>query len=342
MKSNKSKRFYSFIICLAMLCMISTHSLANETDEGNYTEIGISATAGQHGCRVYNAETGVETIISHSEITPSAISAIQQSTPTVEETTDDSHQQPRAVGELTLVTGQPMGVKASTCLIGARFGDTVIQGTGWLINNQYVMTAGHMLYRADYGYADHIAVFVGPSGSRNTAKQYRLGHWYALGGDYYDNAINVDGSETGWDYPYSNNGVYDDWGIVRLDSALTVSVQYLGRYVVNSSTDMNGLYYTQGYPATYGLNPSRVWSDRYMYSESGQILSSQEHSRYLPLATSNMVVYSGQSGSPIYSSRSSYGYTAEGILVSSGTSSNRSYIILYNDWLNSYVNENCT
>lgn len=327
-----------FVLCV---CSIDVQAL----NENDLNEFEVSSDAGAHGCYMYDEETDSMVFVPAESITMDAPQGTLQLNTSSKDFSENDIQTERAANQLTVVSGKPTGIKASTCLIGARFkdgDDGVLCGTGWLINNRYVMTAGHMLYRRDCGYAQHIAVYVGPSGGRGTAKQYRLGHKYAVGGEYVKNALKFDGSEDIF-HPYSSQGVFDDWGIIKLDSAVTVDVDYLSRYAVNSATEMSGTYYTQGYPRWYGLNAQQdSWSDLYMYYESGTIGGDYSQPKSLNLVWSNMAVYDGQSGSPLYKYRSSYGYTAEGIFVSSGIESNRSFIILYNDWLNNYVHDYCT
>lgn len=92
-------------------------------------------------------------------------------------------------------------------------------------------------------------------------------------------------------------------------------------------------YYTQGYP--YDLNASLAWNKYYMYATSGSITGNR--SRFLPLVNTNMDITQGQSGSPVYSYRTGYGYCAEAIVVAESGSTN--VLILINGWLQNYFNK---
>lgn len=74
-------------------------------------------------------------------------------------------------------------------MIGSRFihsasGATKVDtGTGWLLNDSFVMTAGHMLYDSNYGYTDHCGIFIGSSDGKY--KHYRLGYKGQSGSPVY-------------------------------------------------------------------------------------------------------------------------------------------------------------
>lgn len=76
------------------------------------------------------------------------------------------------------------------------------------------MTAAHMLYLRDWGKAQHVAVYICPSGGKDTAKQYRLGHYYNMGGDYQKNPSSsgdkYDDSTPEDDLKYHQIGMFDD------------------------------------------------------------------------------------------------------------------------------------
>lgn len=314
---KKVKLIKKFIICL--LCIVLTSILTSSVfateQQHNREEITISTTAGQNGFFEHDPITDSTVFVPGDEYDdeislPVAASELEQD--------DDSSIVPFGIigTDNRTAVNSPSGRYESTCLIGARFGNDVYKGTGWLINNQYVATVAHMLYRSDYGYADHVAVYVGASGG--SFKQYRLGRSYTIGGDYILN----------------NESPLDDWGVIKLDSAITVSVNKLGRYGVNGYNDMKDrTYYTQGYPGDLNKN-NNPWDKWVMYTTSGSITS--DRTRFLPSVWCDLDITPGQSGSPVYSYRSGYGYAAEGIVTSSGVYSNG--IILINNWLMNYFN----
>lgn len=70
----------------------------------------------------------------------------------------------------------PSGYEKSTRLLGARFSDNFVEkGTGFLINNRYLFTAAHIVYKPGYtqnrnnGYAKHVAVYPGASNGNKLA-----------------------------------------------------------------------------------------------------------------------------------------------------------------------------
>ena len=323
MKSSKKKLICLTLITLLLIAM--TGSAAFATEQPDEQPITVSMTAGENGYYLYDIETEESVFVDPSEYGDADAEPIPASEDLLIE--DPPEIAPFGVignDDRTKVSS-PSGRYESTCLIGIRFPDDYIEyGTGWLINDSYVATAAHMLYKSEHGgYGKHVAVYVGSSGG--TYKTYRLGHSYAIGGDYKNNEYNSS--------IYNSKGMFDDWGVVKLTSAVS-GVGHLGRYAVNSHNDMkNRTYYTQGYPKDKNSSKSK-WNDCDMYTCSGKINGNVIQSRYLPVVYTDIDIYEGQSGSPVYSYRSGYGYTAEGIVVAG--SSNANCVILLNNWLYNY------
>jgi V8-like Glu-specific endopeptidase len=345
---NAIYRIIAVILVASLIITMNISAVAStsEEDRDDGGEVQISSSAGKGGVRVYDMETGEEKYIPPIANDGSDNTPIPASEELMEEDVTASARI-RDMYKLTPVSSVE-GRYASTCLIASRFikdgkEDHVEIGTGWLINDSYLMTAGHILYSGDYGYAHHTAVYVGASGGNY--KQYRLGHVLSVGGDFFDHPsyFEYDSGYLGTlqKQNYDDMGMFDDWGIVKLDSPVTANVGHLGRYAINQVENMyNRYYYTQGYPGA--LQTASSWNKFVMYEEYG-LISGEVQMRYLPLVWSGMTGYPGQSGSPLYSYRTGLGYCAEGILVSNATLDSRrvTQYIMYNDWLNNYVNTYC-
>lgn len=291
------------------------------------------STAGQNGYYQYNEETKTYEYHSGEQFDFPALYEEQE-----EQGIPLPEISPQAGGifesDNRVLVQQPAGYLSSTCLIGARFGTLVNHATGWLINERYLVTAAHVVYEkgygtSEYGFADHVAVYVGASGGNS--KQYRRGQVYAVGGDYIG----------GTDYGI---GKYDDWAVVKLEQPVTVSVSYLGLRPVNSASEMSSLgYSTQGYPCDKNGcdKPGAIWDNSSMYRTTGYILG--DKARYLDLVITNIDMYKGQSGSPVWRYSSSDGYRAEAMVIaySEYGGSTENYLILINDWLYNYLTTNC-
>ncbi len=333
------KKCLCLILCLCIVCcFFQIPVMAAEEPELNTMQ--VSSEAGSHGVYCYDAETGEETFVPAEEYGNENSSSVPASLDLQEEVPEITPRHVIGSDSRTKVSN-PTGRYQSTCLLGSRFNyteDGVTPGTGWLLNQNYVMTAGHMVYNYDDHYADHIAVYIGSSGG--TFKQYRLGYYYTAGGDYIDNPAECES--------YYNKGMFDDWGIVKLDAPVTVSMSYLGRHTANSASDMQGqYYYTQGYPqdlneAVYGAN-CKHWNLWDMYTTGGYITT--DRIRLLGLVQTEIDIDHGQSGSPVYRYISGSGYCAEGIVVGMSypyDPPERNFIILLNNWLMNYINNNLT
>lgn len=337
------KKILSVFLCIFLLMSLLTFPASAEEIDPlcGYQPINVSATAGSHGVYEHDISTGMVTLIESEEYEPVLEALSECLTPTIPTMQDSPSISPKSIigsDNRTIVTN-PTGVQTTTCRIGSRFDDDYIEsGTGWLLNNRYVLTAGHLLYMSSHeGFADHTAVYVGASGGDSL--QYRVGTKHYVGGDYVEND---DGQN------YLARGLWDDWGIVELDEPVTVGgLTYLGLNAVNSAAEMQdgSLYYTQGYPDD--LNPNiSIWQDSDMYECSGYITGDYPRfegrsitPRYLDVVRTNIDITYGQSGSPVYTLRGG-SYCAEGIIISGPEGVNiENCIILINDWLYNYINQ---
>ncbi|NBJ88812.1 trypsin-like serine peptidase [Acutalibacter sp. 1XD8-36] len=327
MKTHLNK-LAAIAICVALvLSLIQMPASASEELELNTIE--VSALAGSNGAYHYNLITGEGSYSSPEECVSGSASSVPASRGLQEE-----QPEPHIIigsDNRQMVTSL-LEREESTCLIGARFKTGVKIGTGWLLDNNYLMTAGHMAYDIlGSGDAEHIAVFIGATGG--TYKQYRLATEYDVGADYKNNTGEL----------YYGFGMYDDWAIVKLATPVNRTVGMLSRHTVNSASEMKGVYYTQGYPADRNHAMGKTddeWNKWYMFRTSGTIKA--DRSRFLSLVATNIDIYKGQSGSPIYCYRSGEGYCAEGIVVSDGDADagdgDRNFIILLNTWLQDRIN----
>ena len=147
-KQNGILRLSLCSLLVSMLMLASVPAMAAESDP-NY-QVVVSTTAGMQGCYMYDMETGVETYlppltsVEHNRVIP-ATGEFKEEPVT-----------PRGViGEDTRsIVSNPAGPTASICLLGSRAGDgkdDVGIGTGWLINKNHIVTAGHCLYDDRWG-----------------------------------------------------------------------------------------------------------------------------------------------------------------------------------------------
>lgn len=324
----------SLMVAVFLFISSSFHVSAETKNPDNMQEMDISLFAGASGVIVHDALTGKECLIEPEEyegVSPDPVIA-----------SDDCLAQDDALIPYGIIgadnrtkISDPSSVARcnSTCLLGARFfdGDNgVAKGTGWLINQNYVATAGHMLYDDEYKDPKHVAVYLAASNGKYL--EYRMGTEYHVGEDYKNNSDPLS---------YILNGRFDDWGILKVQTPFSAT-QHLGRYSVNSASEMTGTYYTQGYPRDLNVQggiSDRNWNKWYMYGTTGTITG--DKMRYLDCVVTNIDAMKGQSGSPVYSYRTGLGYCAEAIIISGDEESSpdsQTILILINDWLQSYIN----
>lgn len=309
-----------------LLLSCGVYASSSENPASGMDEWIISDEAGAYGYYEYDLETKEGHFVPPSEIPEADYEPVPAEIPDEIFDTDepDADITPFSVigTDLRSKVSSPSGRYASTCLIASRFGpndNDVSKGTGWLLNNSYLVTAGHLLYDPDYthndnkGYALHVAVYVGSSGG--TYKQYRKGHKYKVGTNYANAPADSGG--------YFLEGIKDDWGIVKLETPLTVNVGHLGRRQVNNASQMTASrYYTQGYPVdrnigTYGTS----WWKYDMYTSYGEI--KQDASLYTVYTT--LDTDGGMSGGPVYYLDSNLGYCADAIHVAGTNGGVRPY-----------------
>lgn len=325
---------------------------------GEVQPLEIVETAGMNGYYEYNVYTEEETFVPASEYAP--VSRSSESRGTAEKPCDPSvldtfiteyyedEGESAIEGDLDAEI-QPFGIIGSdnrtsvgsvvdpythVCLVVARYPNNKKDyGTGFLIDDYHVATAGHLVYKKEWGgYASHFAVYAGSN--NGTYKKYSLAHWYKVGGQFvseYDD--------------YNNKAKFDDWAIVTCDSSMS-TVGSFGLKVANSANDMDYEYTTAGYPAPLNeeefnypeWNTDNLIQYR-MYRTTGSVIADeyQPTTRYLPVVSMNIDVERGQSGSPVYRYVSGKGYCAQAIIICEVRDGWGSPLynsaILINDWL---------
>ncbi len=349
-----------FAMAVSLMSPFSLCASANEVKRG----AKLLDTAGQYGYYSYDLETGEETYVPASEYAPdlddSEDPVVIPSHPASPEVLQNElteyyeNDYPGIDQEAPDVTP---GVKAprvvippddrravystgyeqysSTCLIVARFANGEKEyGTGFLVDGYHVLTAGHVVYTADDGKAIRCAVYAGSN--NGTYKKYSLSHVIELGGHYKDNCD----SETA----YFNRGMYDDWAILECENYMG-GVGSMGVIAVNNGWDVYGEEFSsQGYPRDlnepdfgYGGNTEYIRYRMYACSGTVQGDGGEPQTRYLDLATIDIDLAPGQSGSPVY--RNIGGdYYASAIMVAENQGQLYNYAILITDWLANAIN----
>lgn len=329
-KFLKTFLLFSLISAICIGIMRIPSKAVQKSEEGR--QVVFSQTAGMNGYYQFDEESGKDVYV------PNDMPVIQDGLDLKDDDLIKSFIEMTSSNSLNTYQEilAPSGVQLSTCLLGARFdsGDEdVKKGTGWLLNNTYVVTAGHVIYDEKYknngkdGYAQHVAVYVGASNGNK--RQYRLGHPYWIGGDFKNNPSNP---------AYTNKGRFDDWGVIKLDSPVTVSVSKLKLHTVNSASEMKNQTYTvTGYPEDL-QPPVDSWTKWNMFKTSGTIfgdvpMASTASPNVIGLVgASGMRLYHGMSGGPLSTTRSGIsGTLVEGIAV--GECDGISCYILMNTWL---------
>ncbi len=331
----KKLRNFLSLVMVGFVMSIPIIGSANVDESGEQQTMAIYSTAGQNGYYKYDEKTDSYVYDFGLEYDYEPIDSMILPECASEEDGYLGELDPQYVigNDNRELVSSPSGYLASTCLIGARFkDDRVSHGTGWLINSRYLLTAAHVVYDKDSatntGFPKHVAVYVGASGGK--FKQYLTGKVVFAGGDY----VGV---------PDYDQGMHDDWAIVKLDNPVTVSVSYLGVHAVNSKSDMGGEYNTQGYPCDKNgcesNNPPK-WDFHKMYKCKGEILDN--YTRTLPMVTTTLDTYQGQSGSAVWKYRN--GSAVGEAIVVAGRKYNgktENYLILINNWLYNCISENC-
>lgn len=174
-------------------------------------------------------------------------------------------------------------------------------GTGFILNNNYVVTAGHCVYKEDCGgWNKSVTVYPAKYGSTNPYS-YAVSTGFICG--------------TAW----KESGTVDqDWGVIKINSTFADQCGYLGlRY--QSASYVDEFVSIGGYDSSY----------------------MKYHGNYVTNNTSSLVYYqkldtdNGQSGSPVVKYYNSTGYTA--IAIHRGQKNGVNCGVRLSQWLFNYL-----
>lgn len=334
---------------------------ANETEPEN--QVHFFATAAKNGYYSYDARTGEETYVPVSEYEPTQndyneerMIPAKPADPEVLDNELTEYYENDSVldnfptpGVTSMQEIEPFAVSdpdgrrpiystaydrySSTCLVVARYNDGAkVYGTGFLVSDYHVLTAGHLAYSPEHdGYAHHFAVYAGSN--NGTYKLYSLAYEWDTGQDYVNNC------DTKWEY--FNRGMYDDWAILECEEYMG-GVGHMAVSPANDAFDVFGYtYYLQGYPKDLnedefgGYDPDTTELVRWrMYLSSGEFTNTTQGPlpRYLDVAIMDIDTDEGQSGAPVYRQIGS-DYCAQAIFVDEDDESKDNYALLITDWL---------
>ena len=339
LKFNFRKRAV-FICLIAMLFAVLLPSAVLAEESGEENTFQVAENAGEAGYYQYNVWTSEETYIP-----PSEIATLQESDEPIivpqefgsQEVAEAEYTEyfEEDVGELRrpnswsgiepfgIIGGYdnrtPVGYVTSrfqtTCLIVACYPDgSKAFGTGFLVTDRHVLTAGHLAYdRNAGGYATHFAVYAGSNDG--TYKKYSLAHYYRVGGNY-----------VAYDDIDDERASYDDWAVITCDSSMGLG--HMGWISTNSAEDMvpynENPYWTQGYPLDKNVERFGNYTDnteliKYeMYVAPGTVLGNMYDLGPSKLVSVTFDVDYGQSGSPIYRYVSGAGYCVQAMIITGG------------------------
>ena len=186
-------------------------------------------------------------------------------------------------------------------------------GSGFMIDANTLLTAGHNLYDSSSGgFATKVVVAPKAHGS-----SYPYGTFiatnFAVGGEWA-----------------SSQNPMDDWGIVRIPGDVGNRTGHLGFMACTPRAIIGKSIRIGGYPED--LNRPLPFEQYYMYIGQGKIIS--ERTRALPSVHHNVDTNKGDSGAPLVGYEPNLGYTAYAI-HNYGTSSTRPYnsATVINNWL---------
>lgn len=308
------KKIISVFLVLTLVYAFSVSAYA-ETAEDNADGLTISTSAAMNGVYQYNVESQQETFLPTSKYRDASVTSYPQYMPNDIGENDISPYtvtDPDGRWKVTDTSGR----YANTVLLKIKFpGQNETWATGWMIGPNTIATAGHCVYKYGCGWAEYIIAYLGTTGGSKPYGGTKSVNLWA-GGDYVAN-----------DGDYSL-GVYDDWGVIEVESNVGDVTGWLGIVPANSYSDVAGrTFQTNGYPSDLD-NEFRSIDNKWMYSTYGTFTGTKP--RFLPTMYMDIDFAGGQSGSAIYRYVDGAGYAAQAIGVAGN---DQTIVVLINDWL---------
>lgn len=338
------KSFISLLVVIAIICLNFNVYAINEDvyNEQNDTDT--------QGVVSYDAITGIETYeqisyesVCNSEILTDSNNSVL-STPevvsNVRENIEYLNDEEEVIGESILLPSksQYVGINSiyngdgsgdnrwkvstpsnygqyrNTCrlIINLSNGSTAL-GTGFVLSDSAIVTAGHCVY--DY--------YTG-----KWAKSIRVIPAYENGLMPYGSAM---GTSFSCGSAWKDSGdAQQDWGVIHVNNSFPSKCGYLGlRY--QSNTYVDTYFYLAGYPGRVGDHLQTEVNGNYMYCGFGKVTwNSSSVVSYTELDTSE-----GQSGAPVMKYYSDTGYTA--VAIHRGTYNGRNSGVRLSEWLFNYL-----
>ena len=288
------KKFLSFIIAISMLATLSTTTMALDTlsdSQYDYSRIVVSCDAATGVVTYHSMSESIDNYRAQNNIDPSTPLTAPPSIPSVASEdnyyiqdpteNDDDITSKGITDDRKKVTSTTAFPYCAIAYITYSLDGYSCAGTGFMIDNQCLLTAAHNLYSRTTGnWATNIKVYPGRNGTAGTVYTYKT-TW--VSGNYTSS---------------SNPDYSDDWGMIELSKA--ASVGYFG---LKDGAKAKSSYILTGYPGEKGSSPTSVT----MWTETKTVSTVASWSFY-----SAHWATSGQSGSPVYTSD----YYAVGVAAS--------------------------
>jgi V8-like Glu-specific endopeptidase len=194
----------------------------------------------------------------------------------------------RVVPSLTQVAADAGWPWTSICKVNIWYPDgTFAVGSGSMVDQEHVLTAGHVVYDSQHGgWASNIEIVPEMAGSNEP-----FGDAWMTYERTYDTWINYDNANPGQTGPGAM-----DIGLLTLDRNIGYNTGWMPfGYNDDNNTFASGtILNTAGYPAAGG------YDGQYMYWSGGAIAGLSDDGSVIQYQQSNITTYGGQSGSPVW------------------------------------------